>query len=367
MIQKFTMQSGVRTYPSHPASKFSIVKLAVFVVLILVVIGGFIWLLGKFSKKGEKKQDQNTNQTEATTTTTTTQEIVEEDTSNKDTEQTTDSTAEAAPKESDFTKNNQQIGSDSVTDVKITGLTNQKYEGFYRITLSIETTGDFPLTTAVLQPTSNQITLSISGISEDKSGLTPGNRKDITESVVASIFREITSEQNTSKYIIGIKKLTGSYLHTLDSPKRIVLDVQEQAVENGDGAAFAFSQEAQTITGDASGNVITISGLSYSSQSDAFRIIFRLGSVGTGTIPSATAEIVDYAGGKAVKLEIFNLYSDFPGKNNYNQTYNDKAVSALEGSFASNKSTYYIKLKSLRDYKLYYSTAPAQLIVDVKY
>ncbi|MBU0976738.1 hypothetical protein KJ918_08135, partial [Patescibacteria group bacterium] len=185
-------------------------------------------------------------------------------------------------------------------------------------------------------------------------------------SVVSTIFHEVTSEENTSRYSIGVKQETGFYLHTLSSPTRVVLDIQEQDVENGDSEEFEFSQGAQSFSGNANGNVITISGLSYSNQGSVFRIIFRLGTIGTGSIPAASAEIVDFEGGKAIKLIMSNMSSDWAAQGNYNEDYTDSAVTGMKGSFSSNTSTYYIGINGSRDYKLYYRSAPAQLIVDVK-
>src|SRR5690606_34220810 len=127
----------------------------------------------------------------------------------------------------------------------------------------------------------------------DGSGINPGNGVDLTDSVVSTIYREIITEEKVSKYSIGIKKVTGFFLHTNDDPKQIILDVEEQTVENGDGEEFAFSKEEQSFTGNASGNVITVSGISYSRQGSIFSLVLKLGTIGTGTIPQAEAEIID--------------------------------------------------------------------------
>jgi len=243
-------------------------------------------------------------------------------------------------------------------------LSTSGYEGFFRITFEVESEEEFPYTVAELS--SGSISLKIVGVVEDSSGISPGNDADVTGSVVSRVFHEVTSQEKTSWYLVGIKEETGFYLHTLEDPKRIVLDVKEQEVENGDGQEFSFSTGPQSIDGDASGNVVKIDRLSYSNQGDVFRVIWRLGTIGTGSIPDATAEIVDYEGGKAIKLVLKNIYNDFPAGQGYDQTYTDRAVTGLIGNYSSNISSYHIKLSSQREFKLYFESAPTQLIVDVK-
>ncbi|MFC1780117.1 hypothetical protein ACFLY9_00260, partial [Patescibacteria group bacterium] len=285
------------------------------------------------------------------------------------TEKESDSDADDAPTSENFSTNDQNIGGESVSDVVVGEMEQKGYEGFLRIIFNIDSDSEIPYTTATLNASSNLISLKIKGIQDDNSGINPGNGADVTGSVVSTIFHNVTSEENTSYYSIGVKADTGFYLHTLSDPARIVLDIEEQEVEDDNGQEFAYSKDSQSIEGDTTENAITMAGMSHSDQvsEGAFRILFRLGSVGTGIIPSTTAEIVDYDGEKAIKLVISNMHSDFIASDNYDQEFGNYGVSGMKGSYESNTSTYYIVLKGgERDYKLYYRTAPAQLIVDVK-
>lgn len=331
-------------------------------VLIVATIVGFLYVMSRNKDKSEPQSglEETTQETTTIDSDKTPEEIEEVDASEKE----SDSNAEETPDDTNFTTDDQEVGDETVEDAKVGKFSSTSYEGFFRVTFEITSDGEFPKATAELG--SGSISLKIVGLTEDKSGISPGNDADVTGSVVSRIFHEVTSQEKTSWYLIGIKKETSFYLHTLEDPKRIVLDVQEQEVENGDGQEFAFSTDSQTIDGDASGNVVKIDGLSYSNQGDVFRIIWRLGTIGTGMIPDADAEIIDYEGGKAIKLVIKNIYNDFPAGGGYDQTYTDRAVKGLVGSYSSNISTYHIKLSSQREYKLYFESAPAQLIIDVK-
>lgn len=350
--------------------------IGIFVALVVVIGIGAIILLakGKKSDSGTSNESQQETPTETTADETGGDQDAEttEDTNNE-TESATDTTTQdngtstdGIPVDADFSAQNQQVGDATVIDAEITKLTKTSNTGFYRLEFTIESSTDFPLTTAELKSATNSIKLKVVGITADDSGINPGNASDVTDSVVSTVFHEVTSEANTSIYQIGIKATTDFYLHTLNSPKRIVLDIKEQAVTDGDGQEFAFSTNPQTIIGNASGNIIYMSGVSYSNQGTVFRIIYKLGTIGSGTIPNATAEITDYEGGKAIKVVISNMNSDFAASGNYDVTYSDKAVSGMKGSFSGGTSTYYIKLTSVREYQLYYRTAPAQLLVDVK-
>jgi len=372
--QRYSNMARTRRSLNSP-NKSNTITFIVVIALLGISVFGFI-LLSR-SNKNEDEDTENydntpeSSQTSILTTTSTTQTNDDEETENENidvTEKSDDNDAEESPSDEDFKKDNQTIGSESVTEVKITEFKQEGFENFIRIIFTVDSKSEFPYTTASLVTGSNLISLKIKGISEDKSGITRGTGSDVTGSVVSTIFHEVTSEAGLSWYKIGVKVETSFYLHTMDNPKRIVLDVKEQTVENGNGTEFNFSKEAQTITGDASGNVISVVRLSHSDQPSEgiFRIILGLGTIGTGSIPNVNASIVDYTGGKAIKLEISNLYSDFASQGNYNQTYGNRAVSGMEGSYSSNTSTYYIRLTSEREYKLYYRKAPAQIIVDVK-
>jgi hypothetical protein len=361
MQERFTSIAQERNFRSSP-KQTSKVPAIVIGSLILLSLGAFVVL----ATKNNKKQSENTNNGEENQDTVATSSV-------EATVTTTTKSEENTPSETGkvdhtlFTQNDQNVGDETVTGAKIQKVETSKEDGFYRITFPIDGSTSFPYATASIKTSSKLIQFTIKGIDSDNSGISVGNGQDITNSVVSTIFHEVTGEANTSKYSIGIKKTTNFYLHTLDNPQKIVLDIEEQTIDDGTTQTFSFSQDPQSIVGDASGDVITVSGLSYSNQGDVFRILFRLGTTGTGTLPNVGASIVDYEGGKAIKVEISNLSSDFAAQNNYNQAMNDKSVSGMVGSFSSHVSTYYIKLKALHDYQLYYRTAPTQLIIDVKH
>ncbi len=375
MAQKYSELAKSRKAALKESQDSSSSKLIIVVALVILSIGGFIWLIGNGKSNEEDYQEEEDtqegaeeeailedNEEEMDVSDVAEEDIEEVDVSDKE----SDSTAEDAPTDSDFSQEDQTVGEESVSGVKLAEIEQLGYEGFFRIVFVIEDGGSLPYTQATLYTSSNMISVKMRGIDEDTSGIKTGNVSEITGSVVSTIFHEVTGEENLNWYKIGIKAETEFYLHTIEGTSKIVLDIKEQDVENGDGQEFVFSQESQSIEGDASGSVITISGLSHSGQSDVYRIILRLGTIGTGTIPNATSKIVDYEGGKAIKLVVENIYNDFPSSIDYDESYANTAVRGVKCTYASNVSTYYIRIGSVRDYKLYYMNAPTQLIVDVK-
>lgn len=365
MSKKYTAMASRRREVVSPQKSNSTSIIIVVIVIFSVV--GFIWLLSRNGEEdevavSEQEQEEETGEVEGE----------EVDSSGEEeeivvdvTEKESDSDAFDIPESENFSTDAQSIGEEGGDNVNITNLDQTGYEGFYRLVFTIEGS-TLPYTTTNIDLSTNSINLVFNSINNDKSNIAPGNGADVSGSVISTVFHEVTSEEYTAKYVIGVKEETGFYLHTTSDPLRIIVDIQEQDVANGDGEEFAFSTDPQTIEGDATGNEIKINGLSHSNQSDVFRIIWRLGTVGTGTVPNAETELVDYEGGKAIELVISSLSNDFPAQNNYDETYTSNAVTGLKGSFLANVSTYYIKLTSQREYQLYYRTAPAQLIVDVK-
>lgn len=365
MAEKFTNMAKQRASLSGNTQSSSKAPLFIVVVLVAISIFGFVFIFGKGSDEELKEADtQQEDQTESESESDSQSEEPSEEIEEVDvTEKESDDNAEGAH-DGSFLTDAQEVGDGDVDGVTVAKIETKGFESFLRVIFTLEDVEDIPQVTAEL--ISNSVSLKIHGVEKDNSGISPGNDAEVSGSVVSTIFHEVTSEERTSWYLIGLKESTGFYLHTFDDPIRIVIDIEEQEVENGNVQEFEFSTDPQSVTGDASGNEITISGLSYSNQGDVYRVIYRLGSIGTGTLPDAEAEIVDYDGGKAVKVVIKNIYSDFPAKEGYDVDYNDSAVKGQEGSFSSNFSTYYIKLTSEREYQLYYRSAPAQLIVDVR-
>ena len=361
MQERFTSIAQRNEFTSSPkqSSKLPAIIIGVLIVLSL---GAFVILATKNNKKQQSEDINNSGESQNTASTSLSETTIKTTTSDENTSSETGKVDHTL-----FTQSDQNVGDETVTGSKIQKVETSQEDGFYRITFPIDEGTSFPYATASIKTSSKLIQFTVKGIDADNSGISVGNGKDVTNSVVSTIFHEVTGEANTSKYSIGIKKTTNFYLHTLDNPQKIVLDIEEQTIDDGTPQTFSFSQDPQSITGDASGNVITVSGLSYSDQGDVFRILLRLGSTGTGTLPNASASIVDYEGGKAIKVEISNLSSDFAAQNNYNQAMNDKSVSGMVATYTSHVSTYYIKLKALHDYQLYYRTAPTQLIIDIKH
>jgi cytoskeletal protein RodZ len=365
---------------SRSSRKSSSNKWVVIVVIALVALTiiGLIWLFGR---GGEEENDQDNQaqqqQTQETVEEEETEEVVEEvDVSIKESE----SGVEDVPTDSDFSTSTQSVGEEDVEDTVLGEMEQTGYEGFLRIVFTVDS-DELPYTTAELVSQSNMIRLKFTGITEDNSGISVGKEASVTGSVVSTIIHDAVSEENTSRYSIGVTEDTGFYLHTLEDPMRIVLDIQEVAAEEEEeeeeeeseeessSGENEFSKEAQSVSGDASGNVIVMNNVNYYDAPDegVFRIVFTVGSLGSGSLPDASAEIVDYEGGKAVKLEISDMQQDFAAEGNYDVTYGNYGVEGMKGSFASNTSTYYIILKGgERDYKLYKRDAPAQIIVDVK-
>jgi len=362
---------------SEKQKNSALFKTLAIVVLTMVILVVFFIILRSSRGDEESVPAQDTTEDDQSAETTDTEDEQDEETDTTEEEEEASDTIDATEKEdsdsaedaaedSDFSQEIQTIGDESVDDVTISQIEQKSFTDFYRIIFTVESEDDFPMVTAELKAVSNLVLLQIYGISTDNSGITPGAGNDVTGSVVATVYHEITSVEKLAKYSIGIKETTGFYLHTLENPSRIVLDIEEQEITNGNGEEFSFSTDDQTIEGDVSGNVISMAGISYTNAGSAYRIIFKLGTIDSGTIPSATAEIVNYEGGKAVKLILSNMNSDFAASSNYDQSFSDSRVLGMKGSFENNTSTYYIKTSGEREYQLYYRKAPAQILVDVK-
>ncbi len=354
---KFSSLTSKNDFSLNPKKRPPYIKIAAVAVVAILVFAGMVFIL--FSVTGDEEPTENQPQESQTTQTTSTK-----------TEKTTSpTTAEEESEELDnFSTENQEIGSKSVKNVSISNFEGTSEEGSYSISFILDS-DKIPQTTAVLQESTNVIDLTFSGVSSDNSGIAAGGAYDISDSIVSSIYHHVKSGKNTSKYSIGIKEETSFRLYSESDPTRVVLEIKEKDVKDKNGKDFEFSTKKQTVKGTASGNVVTLENLAHVGVSGegVFRFIWSVDTIGDGKIPNASAQIVDYKNGKAIKLVMNNMASDFAASDDYNVKYDDNAVKHLKGSYSSGVSTYYILLTSKRDFKLYYRKAPAQVIVDVKY
>jgi len=391
MPQKFTELTRDRNFrmeninKPQSSSKF---KILLILGIVFIFIGGTIILLTRNTSKDDNNEINNNdtnNEVEENNEINNEEEnndienneidnneIENNDIENNDIEEeeeepVDDSEAVDPPTEANFSQSDQQTGTDGVSGVTINAIEINSYSNFYRITIPVSGTSAPKATVRLSKPT-NAIQLKIYGVSSDKSGINTVGFKMDEDSIVNSVYHDTISETGVESYYVGLRADTSFYIHTIEDPLSIVLDVKEIDFTLKEMPEFAMSQSAQTITGNVSSNVISMSKISRSSQPSegVFRIAFLLASATDSNVPNASASIVDFEGGKAVKLEISNMASDFAGSGNLDQTYGDSAVIGMKGSFSGGKSTYYIKLTSLRDYKLYYLDGPSILLVDVK-
>lgn len=325
----------------------------ILIILVILVIGGFLLFRSPSTEKESDKSEETTTTTLKTSSTT-----VTTNKPNNNTNTDFDS--------SNFSTDTQQAGDEDAEDAIITDVKSISNDDYISIEWTFES-DSIPSSQAELLEGSNVIKVTINNLEEDNSGLSFGENLSVEDSVVSSVIRDIISGTGRSEYSVGIKQTTSFYLRT--SSNKLILDVQEQEIEGQtDNYDNEFSKDQQEITSEVEGDVIWIDRLSFSNQGDVYKIVLDLGSSSSVVVPNVSADLLTSGPSNyEVRLVVENLYSDYiAGASGYSQDLTDDIVTKIAGNYSNNQSIYSVTLSKEAEYRIYATSSPAQLIIEVK-
>ncbi len=354
----------------NPKGGDSVVKILIWVVVV-VLVAVVIYLL-----------INNLTGTPETTTPPAPPPVVEDDTLDPIVaEKNPTSEAESAPKATDYSTDAQSVGSQSSDTFTIEEYSVESYVDFFRFVFPVTSDGTakFPLTEATYAD--NEITLTFHGVSTDDSGLEEGKSQPVVSSVVTGLIHETALDETLSTYTITLSEEAGYFLHLLEEPNRIIIDVKEPAAEEEEETPPAEEEEEDTtdesekptvktltnefaltpqwIVSDVTGNVVQTTKYQFQDFGSYVRITYDL----SGGVPNVAAELKVDGDDNYLEVVVSNRVT-----RNATSTVeiNHGNVKTMEVVTAGNSSTHKIHLNKASQYRIYATESPMQLMIEVK-
>jgi hypothetical protein len=272
---------------------------------------------------------------------------------------------------SKYSQNKQTVGTDnSKTDYKLTAVSNSDQSSFRRFIFKIEYTGSnastskLPNVNAEYRSDLSAIRVIVNSLNDDKSGIGFQDSVDINKNGVTRLYHAVTGVAGTGTYDVGLAKATDFYLYTKDISSgvwEVYLDVKYPgSVSSGaiDLGSTTYSKNKQTISGAKTADGAASSGYSYNSEAGVFQIVFNVQGSATKPIPDTYAE---YSGGKLQM--VFTDIQDIFGSN---KQYDLPTVGTMRIVRSGNVSTYIFDGVTNKDFKLYGTQGPNQVILEIK-
>jgi hypothetical protein len=352
-----------------------IVLIVALLALVLLVVSYFIW------NSSQKDTEDKTNDSAF-------EQVVLVEEEEKDVKNDTNKTEEDKEDEkevetevetkiptttdlSKFSQAKQTLGTKSTKDeYRVVSVTDTDKGEYRRITFKVEylgadkNTSKLPLSYAEYRSDLSAIRFIMSGISEDKSNIGYQSSRDINTKGIVRIYHAVTGVIGDSTYDIGTTKATGFYLTAVELSKgnwEINLDVKYPGAVTGstvDLGSTTFSKTKQSIVGAKTADGASASGFSYSASGGVFQLVLNVQGSATKPIPDSYAE---YSGGK-LQLVLTDS-SDIFGNG---KEYELPSIGKLTVLRSGNKSTYVLDNVSDKEFMLYGTQSPNQIILEVK-
>jgi len=273
----------------------------------------------------------------------------------------------------DFTKynsNKQTVGENSTKQYKISSLTNSSFTGYHRFVFDMEgntaNTTQKPKVTAEYAASSNVIKISLDNIVKDSSGIAFQDSLDINKEGIVRIYHNISGNDVVSVYDIGVAKTPVYYLQIADNGTnkwKVTLDVKYPGAVAQTGldlgTSNTFSQTKQTITGAKAADSAALNRYSYYAANGVLTVVFEVSGSAQKPVPSTYAE---YSAGK-LNL-VFEDLSSCAFGNGFNGEL--PSVGTINMSKSGNKSTFVFGGVTNKDFKLYGTTNPNQVVLEIK-
>lgn len=290
------------------------------------------------------------------------------------------SLAESAPESTDYDMTDQTVGSESEDNFTIESFKTESYDKFFRFIFEVSSDGtsDYPMVDGEYK--SSSIAIDFMGIVSDSAGLTAGNLQQVEGSVVDSFERTLSSGENVYSFTIRIDEESGYFMHLLEDPNRVVIDVMEpeeiETTEDGTSTDDAetedatapttntltneFSKTQQFIVTDQTANTIYVTKFAYQDSGTALSYVLDL----AGGIPNANAKLVDTNGVFTLVVTMENRVAT-----DKTETIDFASVpiaTSLDIVTSGNTTIYTFNLTKETDFRILATESPAQFTVELK-
>ncbi len=342
-------------------------------LILLLVLSSSLVLSGCGASKDDEgedveqeQEDENTIPDREESEDTESEEETENNSSGEDTENN-----DISGDFSRFTSQNQKLG-DSVDNAMsaytLSSITDSTQSGFHRFIFKLSSTSsDLADIEAQLVSSGGYIRVRLDRVTKDETGIIYQGSREINRNGVLKLYHAVTPNESEEVYQIGIAKDTVFYLHS-ETDKEVILDVKYPGeVETGSTVedSMEFTANSTTLSGTNTAGDAKLSGYSWSTESTLLKFIWNTTS--SSGNPTPPTQVTYNASNKTITVVFTDVQSDSViGSDGVFSTDLGNVVSGVSGSRAGTTSTFVFQLTKETTYRIYRSTSPNQVILDVK-
>jgi hypothetical protein len=348
------------------------VWLVVAIVLLLAVVGGLVWIFGGFDGSDTEIPDTGSNS----------EEVVEENDA-KEEKTDTDGAGDPNIEEDDnenldsveidssvtYSNNSQSVGEDTEELFTLTDVEVLKGDDVMEIIYTLSGDGlteDSSLPVSAVNKSSlGAMEIVLSNVKSDTTGMTYDQSVNINREGITRLSKVVSGETNTLKYTLGFTDSLDYYLYEPEVSGNTLtvkfsIKYPGGEISTDEYGTTEFTSEDLSVESSTADNGVRISGYSYSTTGGVLRFIMKT-STNTGSpIPSFESTLAD----GILTLTFPSLNADII----YSATDGEVTLPGgiiLNITRSGSQSTYeFIGVGS--EYRIYGTTSPNQVIVEVK-
>lgn len=250
----------------------------------------------------------------------------------------------------------------------LASITDTKMSGFHRFVFDLESSETtFANVEARLVSSGGYVRILLDRVTTDSSGIIYQGKRDINEGGILKLYHAVTPNNSEEVYEIGISQNTIFYLHT-EAGLKVVLDVKYPGVVANSGGvedSMVFTTNPTTLTGTNTVGDVRFVSYSWSTESTLLKFIWGTASASGNTTPPTS--VAYNASAKTVTVTFSNFQTDsvIGGDNTFSAPLST-IVSEVSGTRSGTTSTYVFHLTDESRYRIYRSTSPNQVILDIE-
>ncbi|HHX99236.1 TPA: hypothetical protein GX533_00935 [Candidatus Dojkabacteria bacterium] len=334
-------------------------KSYIYILIILVVVGGLVaYIVTKNKNVDEKPVDTTQEQEEERKLV---KEVFEDDKKDSSKKKVV-SKIESDTDFSSYSSSKQEVGElgDEEDLFVLESITDSKEDGYHSFLFTLSGEKE-PHAVATYNATSGVVRVDFYNIEKDSSGIPYQGKRDINVNGITKLYRAVSGIEKRSIYEVGVEdetvfKLTASEGDT-DGKWKVVLNVKypgERDVDVDLGSE-EFSREDQEIKGGSEGSLLSYS---YSAGGGVMKFVWGVSASGT-PIPSVKASLND-DGDLVVLFEDVKMDKVGGKGKTFALPFKITASSDSAGSYL------FTGLTEKYEYRLSAGLSPNQVILEIK-
>jgi len=344
--------------------------LIIAIILLLAVVGGLVWIFGGFDGSDTEVLDNGSNS----------EEVIENDNTESEEEEEIGDPNVAENEDEDldsieidssvtYSSSSQGVGEDSEELFTLSDVDVSKGEDVMEITYTLSSddiTEDSSLPVSAVNKSSlGAMEIVLSNVTSDSTGMKYDQSVDINRDGITRLTKVVSGVENTLKYTLGFTDALEYYLYEPEVSGnslivKLTIKYPGGEISTDEYGTTEFTSDDIIVESSTADEGVRISGYSYSTSSGVLRFIMKT-STNTGSpIPSFESTLAD----GVLTLTFSSLNADVIYSASGGEVSLPGGV-VLDITRSGNQSIYeFVGVGS--EYRIYGTTSPNQVIVEVK-